>query len=342
VHCEPQASRAAALARRLTQSGFHPETASEVCAAFDVAAEFAACEGQSLRDALVGFFADAESAGTEWGDAQLALRKVLRWNDNPWRLPAGLPVLPSAAMKLLRQHDETATVDDLEAVAGGDPVMAARLLSVANSALFGSRYGITVIREAIQRLGIPESRKTLLAACFSGLHISKPLQDFWAHSQLVADFSWQFAGLCGVDRGTAYAAGLLHDMGRLVFLSGDAGRRAAEREWRAAGFPAIYAETLAHGCDHATAGTELLAAWKLPQELVEAVALHHRPESTPNTLAHVLFLAEDLTTLVEGNQPEDLWSAMRRRIALDKSEIPPHAVEGIVAAFGGPDLKLIC
>jgi len=339
---EPKSSRLSALVSRLPQSGLDPEIVSEVCAAFDIAAEFAACEGQSIRDALAGFFADVEPAGSPWGDAQLALRKLLRWNDLQWRLPATLPVLPSAAMKLLRLNDETATVDDLESVAAGDPVMAARILSVANSAVYGSRYGITVIREAIQRLGIPEARKTLLGACFSGLLISKPLQDFWAHSQLVADLAWHFAGMCGVDRGSAYAAGLLHDMGRLVFFSGDARRCLAEREWMAAGFPAIYAETLAYGCDHATAGAELLAAWNLPEELVEAVGLHHRPEKAPGTLAQVLFLAEDLTTVLEGKAPEDLWSAMRRRIAFDKSAIPPHAVEGILAAFGGPDLKLIC
>jgi putative nucleotidyltransferase with HDIG domain len=219
--------------------------------------------------------------------------------------------------KLLRTNEDCATVADLESIAASDPVMTARILSTANSAQFGSRHSISVIREAVLRIGIPETRKTLLAACFSGLFVSPALQEVWTHSQMVADLAWQFAGYCGVDRGVAYSAGLLHDIGRLTLLSGAPKRIVAASEWVAAGFPLVYAETLAHARDHADCGSALLKIWQLPEELVEAVAFHHRPERTRSPLAHVVFLAEDLTALIENKPHEDFWSPLRRQICLD-------------------------
>ena len=309
----------------------------EVCDSLDVAAEFSALEGLTVAQALAQYFEDMEPSTSRWGRVQAALRQVCLPVGMQSTTPTQLPVLPAAALKLLKIREETATVGQLETLAASDPVLTARVLGAANSAKFGSRFQITRLPEAIQRIGIPEARKTLIAACFWGLFASRPLQDLWEHSQQVAELASELARQCGQDPGVAYSAGLLHDIGRLVFLRGPAREQALEGSWLAAGFPLIYAETLVRGVDHAARGAQLLASWQLPQELIDAVSLHHRPEALGKnaTLAHILFLAEDLAANLSEKASEDLWSPMRRQVSQDVAGITPeHVLESISAVYG--------
>jgi len=80
-----------------------------------------------------------------------------------------------------------------------------------------------------------------------------------------------------------------------------------------AGFPLVYAETLIYGTDHAALGRDLLAAWQVPAEIVEAVAFHHRPESTELSLAGILCIAEEDSRT--GAMPSESLSAGMRRAA---------------------------
>ena len=142
------------------------------------------------------------------------------------------------------------------------------------------------------RLGVPYARKTLLAACLGKVFASSTLAELWRHSKLVAATAHELAGKCGYDQETAYIAGLLHDIGRLVTSRSAAELQADESDRLAAGFPLCYAETLVYGADHATLGGDLLQRWGLPSEIVNAVVFHHRPESTDSVLAAILHLCE--------------------------------------------------
>lgn len=314
----------------------------EVCESVDVAAEFAALEGLTIAEALAEYFAEAEPPASRWGAVQQALKQICLPVPNVSAAPAQLPVLPSAALKLLKIREESATVAQLEALAASDPVLTARILGTANSAKFGSRFQITRLPEAIQRIGIPEARKTLIAACFWGLFASRSLQDLWEHSQQVANLACELARQSGHDPGVAYSAGLLHDIGRLVFLRGTPRDQALEGSWMTAGFPLIYAETLVRGLDHATRGADLLASWQLPQDLIDAVRLHHRPEACGKvaSLAHILFLAEDLAANLSEKENEDLWSPMRRQVSQSVARITPECIVEAVSGANGQSLQL--
>lgn len=67
------------LVDRLDVPAADRDLAREVCKAFDVAAEFAACEGLAIREALAGFFEEAEPVSTRWGWMQEALRQAVQW-----------------------------------------------------------------------------------------------------------------------------------------------------------------------------------------------------------------------------------------------------------------------
>ncbi len=295
------------------------------CAAFDEAVEFSACEGISIAEAITRFLRE------DAGPGQTELLRVVA-NTGKGRILPGeyrLPVMPSAMARLLRTSDLTTSAAELEQIASADQVLAGHLLGAANSARFSSRFEILQVREAVLRLGVPAARHVLLASCFGGLFASKPLHDLWEHSQLVAETAGELACLARVEPETAWVAGLLHDIGRLGFASQPADSRIAEQSWIDAGFPPVYAETLVYGIDHAALGADLLRRWDVPGGVVDAVKFHHRPECSDLRLISVLFLAEDVCAETGRCPYEDLWPALRRAIAGERSGIDPGAVAAL-------------
>jgi putative nucleotidyltransferase with HDIG domain len=291
--------------------------AKELCGAFDEAVEFAACEGKSVVAAITDFL------GEDWGPSQHALKDLVI--PPMIFVPSKLPVLPRAAADLLRTTDETVTVGELKAIAESDPALTAQLLRTANSALFGNRNEITRILDAVMRIGVPATRKVLLEASFSSLFAGGALREIWEHSQQVASHARQLAHLCGADSDSAYAAGLLHDIGRVAFSVFPVSMQNAERRWLGAGFPLIYSETLAYGSDHAAFGADLLSSWELPEAIVEAVRQHHRPECSRSTLHAVVHLAE--------SAGEDLWSNMRKMAALERTGISREQLDHVLESI---------
>jgi hypothetical protein len=70
--------------------------------------------------------------------------------------------------------------------------------------------------------------------------------------------------------------------------------------------PPTYAELLLFGCDHGEIGAGVLDGWAFPQDLVEAVRLHHQPERSESHLTSLVYLAEFWSGL-----DEDLPSVIR-------------------------------
>ena len=310
--------RVAELCRGTARDGLVTGDLLWACRDFDVAVEFAAYEGMSLPEAI-GEFLNEVSPQLDPGILE-ALRRVAQPTPNP-ALTGSLPVLPSAASKLMRMSPEGASVGELESVAATDPALAARLLSVANSALFSRGAEIRSLRQAVLRLGIPITRKTLLSACFGNLFASASLSEIQKHSQNVAALAYELAYECGADSEFAYLAGLVHDIGRLLTQRSPAELQSEVNRLKAAGFPLVYAETLTFGVDHAVLGGELLKDWHLPKEIVEAVTFQHRPESTESPLAGILCLAEE-ESRTAGMPSESLSAGLRRAAAARIAGLP--------------------
>jgi putative nucleotidyltransferase with HDIG domain len=317
TEAEAHSRRVAELTRRLTDRlPSAAERAFELCEEFDDAVESAAIEGRTLDEAISEFILDGGES------ERLALAGIAGFFSPAFRPDVrALPVMPSAVSRLLRISEDATSTLELERIACSDPVLAARLLGAANSAQFGSRFEIIRLREAILRVGVPEARRIAIACCLSGLFASRMLRELWEHSQAVADIMLGLARFCGVDAEAAYLTGLLHDIGRLGLMVFPADRRALEETWLRAGFPRTYAETLAYGTDHSRLGAEILRGWDLPERIVDAVALHHRPGRFASVLTAILYLAEDLSAQDAGESAEDLWPGMWRRAACERADI---------------------
>jgi putative nucleotidyltransferase with HDIG domain len=94
----------------------------------------------------------------------------------------------------------------------------------------------------------------------------------------VAQAAAELAGRAGgIDPQLALTVGLLHDIGKLA-INSFFPQRVAELwspEWESESF--LARERKIFGADHAVLGMRLATVWKLPEELIEMIRLHHLP-----------------------------------------------------------------
>ena len=207
----------------------------------------------------------------------------------------GLPVEAGVAGRIFRAlaQDRDYELRELEATAARDPVLAASLIRVANSALYSAADKITRIGNAIQYIGTVQARKIMLAAVLRPLFASAGVTRLWDHSVATAQFCAALAGHTEfVSAEEGLLLGLVHDFGALAIRfapreTGETYARLVER-----GCPATYVEHLLFGCDHGEIGAEILTEWNFSDRLIEAVRFHHQPERADGALAALTYLAE--------------------------------------------------
>lgn len=231
-----------------------------------------------------------------------------------------LPPFPTALLRLLRLlGDERAGLAEMERIAATDAVLAAQLLRAANSGLFGPRQEVSSIGQALLLLGAVEAQRVLLAACLQPLFASSALHALWRHSLDAAQWAEHLARRSGTTPpAEAYLAGLVHDLGELVIHRLSRNIAVPCARLREDGCPPLLAEAASLGWEHAQIGAELLARWRFPAPLVDAVRHHHEPEHATHPLASLLYLAEHGTS-----SAEDLPSLVRWRFALQTCGLSP-------------------
>jgi putative nucleotidyltransferase with HDIG domain len=235
-----------------------------------------------------------------------------------------LPVFPRAAREVVKcVSSSDLSARDLEKAALLDPVMSGLLIKTANSSYYSPRNPIANIRHAVSYMGVEATRKVLLAATFRSNFASMRMHQLWNHSLDVAETAERLAmrSRMPLDPSEAFLAGLVHDVGRLAFSIMPAAF--LERFYRLTdrGCPPVEVEICLSGLCHGEVGAQTLTQWKFPDDLVEAVRWHHRPERTSSTIASLLYLAE-----VVSESEEDLPSAIRMRTACRLTGIDPEAL----------------
>ena len=247
-----------------------------------------------------------------------------------------LPVLPDVYEKLNNSlNSERSNAREIAKVLEQDPVMAAKIMQLVNSAYFGLSREISRIQEAVTVLGVRMIRDLVLT---SHLFESYPQTDDWKsfsfkqihqRSMAVARAAQHIARAAKADRhvqAQAFLAGLLHDFGVLVLASHnplDYHRIISKASLMEQ--PAYAIEKLELGVTHAEAGAYLLALWKLPPRVIEAVLFHHFPKAnptdgfTPLTAVHVAdALLPPATSVVGCDMSSQLSMSYIKKIGMEK------------------------
>ncbi len=198
-----------------------------------------------------------------------------------------LPSLPETYQSLMDEiESDNPSQDSMGEILAVDPAMTAKILQIVNSAIFGLRNRISCPKQAISLLGISTIKSlTLSIGVFQEYAGNQEIELFvssiFQHSLEVGAFAQKIYQHETNDVELAaetFTAGILHDVGKLLFLSIDPKRyREAIDLSQNKKITTSEAEKEIWFSDHAAVGAYLMNMWGLPQSIVEVVAMHHDP-----------------------------------------------------------------
>ena len=222
------------------------------------------------------------------------------------RLLAAVNDLPPLAMVLNRLlqmlNDAGCSSGQIAAMIEKDSVLSGSVIRCVNSAYYGLPHRISSIRQAVTLLGFSVVRN--LALAFSMKRIMAKPQS--SASKLYANYSQHALG-CAVmtqflahythseDTDAAFAAGLFHDIGKLLVITTLPGLIPdLIAHWEAGDAPFEESELAVLGVAHSELSSAVLEKWQLPESIQEAARHHHNPSACPSspgqsiTLAHLV------------------------------------------------------
>lgn len=193
-----------------------------------------------------------------------------------------LPALPETVRRVQEATlDPMSSVRDVADIIVMDPPIAAKVLSVANSAAYGFPQRVDDVSLAVSLLGLRETYSVVLsAAVLNVLEKSRYLdyRGFWLEAMCCAGATRIVAKASGRKQlSGVFSGGLLHDIGRIA-LSEVVPDLYAKVQQSAEGEALVSAEENAIGLSHTEAGYLLADHWGLPVEIVEPIRFHHKPE----------------------------------------------------------------
>lgn len=224
-----------------------------------------------------------------------------------------LPSLPSLYLELveaLRRDD--VSIPRIAQIIAKDMGMYSKLLQLVNSAFFGLPRRVADPEEAVLHLGIETVRTLVLYLHIIALFDRAKVGGFsynrlWNHSWATGVLAKRMARVqcLGTEPANqAFAAGLLHDVGKLVLVTGlPSLYESALNHQRQQHIPLWEAEKSVFGSHHAEIGAYLLSLWGLPVPIVDAVAFHHEPASAPEQDFNLLTVVHAANALVHELQP---------------------------------------
>jgi putative nucleotidyltransferase with HDIG domain len=230
--------------------------------------------------------------------------KVKRVVSNIRNLPTP-PIVFHQMEKVI--NSPKATAAQVAAVLSEDPAMSVKVLKLTNSAFYGLSREVDSVKQAVVIVGLEAIKNLVLSAAvldmFKGKLVDGEYHErFWRHSLATAVCASVLARRLKsrgvVDPDSAFSAGLLHDIGKMViacFLPEEYALFKRERQTNRSA-PDYEIEEQVLGCNHAQIGGYLAAQWKLPARLGEAITFHHHPQlnDREDPLVYLVYIADYL------------------------------------------------
>ena len=236
-----------------------------------------------------GFDAPAAPAAQETGTLTSSMRLQ---NIVPMiRRISSLPTLPQTVERVRAAvQDPEVSLQDVAGIIEMDPPIAAKMLSVANSAAFGFPHKVDRIDRAVSLLGLREAYSIVLGASVINLFEESPALDyerFWADSLLCATAMRVVAKRLSPSNGVSQlvSIGLLLGVGRIA-LAEVAPERYAKVPRSVRGNELIEEELKACAIAYPEAGYELAVHWALPDDMANCIRFHHAPELAAEPREH--------------------------------------------------------
>ncbi|MBA4062099.1 MAG: serine/threonine protein kinase, partial [Isosphaera sp.] len=199
--------------------------------------------------------------------------------------PDRIPTPPAVALQVVTAASRPdCKPAEIVALLSQDPALCGKLLKTVNSCLYGLSRPVTSLDRAVVALGLGTVRSLALGlslpavrtgpadAATRAYHITS-----MAGAIIARDLAARVPGGTPSDD---LVAGLLRDLGEVLLRQAfpDAWREMLGRWGDRFHVEQCEAEEEAFGVCHAEVSAELLKLWRLPDDVVEPVRHHHRPE----------------------------------------------------------------
>jgi len=267
------------------------------------------CDAQVLKSIISRIFAIREVL------QQDSLKKMVSKIES---LPS-LPSLYTEIMALMESPESS--VKEVGKIIEKDLGMSTKILQLANSAFFGIPKHISSPLQAVNFLGLDTIKSLVITiGIFSTFENVKlrgvNIKEVMGHSLRTGLISKELSKFEGMENSfidSAYLAGFLHDIGKIIFAANMPDKyQDVFRQMNNKNADLLELERYLIGTTHAEIGAYLLGLWGFQDPVIEAVLFHHDPrrcpanEFTPLTavyVANVLDHVDNLHSVAEDSIP---------------------------------------
>lgn len=218
-----------------------------------------------------------------------------------------LPPFPAVVREALAAlNGKSPSLPALAHIIERDPIIAGRLLRIANSSFYGMRGRVASVRDACRIVGLDALRNMLNAfGAIAQLSATKTEiidhRRIWSHGAASGAVARTLCSLTGRDAETGFTAGLFHNLGCFVMELLDGERYGAL--WQATcgvSQALLVEEERVYGLNHRQASALLMASWGLPKAICDAVAFSAQPKGeVPANLDDVVHISCLLAEIID-------------------------------------------
>jgi eukaryotic-like serine/threonine-protein kinase len=215
----------------------------------------------------------------------------------------GYEIVPSNKLDAVLQHAKLVTpspvalrvvntasnpncsAGEIAEILSQDPVLCGKVLKAANSNIFGGGQPIATVARAVVVMGLNPIRSLVLGLSLPTARAkattNPAARDFWINAAVGGILARELSSRCqGPSPGYDLVAGLLRDLGFLLLVQNN------PSGWDQLQHMPVEkllndpcgAETEIFGLHHVEVTTALLKSWKLPEDVIQPILWHHRPE----------------------------------------------------------------
>ncbi len=219
-----------------------------------------------------------------------------------------LPAMSATMLEVSQLLDDPSTnTTVLSKVIGKDQGLSTKVLSIANSPLYGLTRKVSTIDFAILIIGYQDIKNIVVALTMVESFKNKSdkyldQNEFWTHSMIAGTAAKKIAEDLGHKIGSeAFVAGLLHDLGVPVmhkFFRDEFAAIVTEIEEQETEL--LVTEEKHLGMTHQEIGKFLATKWHLPEHLSNAIEFHHKPSmNEDDVLTSVVHLVDYMLNKLE-------------------------------------------
>ncbi len=206
-----------------------------------------------------------------------------------------IPAQPQIVMDLMKlSRNQNIDINQIAQKVQKDPSLAAKVLKISNSPLFGLRRPVDSVSQALNFMGFQMFQRAVLASALRDTFVegqSDTCEAFWIHSEIAARCCEIVAKKLRPEFvQQAYLTGLFHDCAIPILRKKFSDYDHFTRKSLHYRHEVVLEEDQRYKTNHCVMGYIFTRSWQLPDPVRLAILRHHdeEPQYTDNTDARIL------------------------------------------------------